>query len=93
MCHIVVTWVFLVSTINKYQSTPNSIALLHFGGLERLHTTHMVAMMQEVILFQSFCECTSNLVFGVDGEDLVKPLLHVFAKMMIANIYVLGPWA
>jgi hypothetical protein len=55
----------------------------------------MAAMMLEVILCQSFCECISNLVFGVDGEDLDKPLLHVFAKMMIANIYVyvLGPWA
>jgi hypothetical protein len=50
-------------------------------------------MTLEVILCQSFCECISNLVFGVDGEDLDKPLLHVFAKMMIAKIYVLGPWA
>jgi hypothetical protein len=39
------------------------------------------------------CECISNLVFGVDGEDLDKPLSHVFAKMMISNVYVLGPWA
>ena len=52
----------------------------------------MATMMLEVILCQCFCECVSNLVFGVDGEDLDKPLLHVFAKMMIANIYVLGPW-
>jgi hypothetical protein len=48
-------------------------------------------MMLEVILCQSFRECISNLVFGVDGEDLDKPILHVFAKMMIANNYVLGP--
>jgi hypothetical protein len=52
----------------------------------------MAAMTLEVILCQSFCECMSNLVFGVNGEDLDKPLSHVFAKMMIANIYVLGPW-
>ncbi len=52
----------------------------------------MAMMMLEVILCQSFCECASNLVFGVDGEDLDKPLLYVFAKVMIANIYVLGPW-
>jgi hypothetical protein len=52
----------------------------------------MATMMLEVILCQSFCECVSNLVFGVDGEDIDKPFLHVFAKMMIANIYVLGPW-
>ncbi len=49
--------------------------------------------MLEDILCQSFCECVSSLVFGVDGEDLDKLLLHVFAKMMIANIYVLGTWA
>jgi hypothetical protein len=53
----------------------------------------MAAMTLKVILCQSFRECISNLVFGVNGEDLDKPLLHVFAKMMIANIYVLGPWA
>jgi hypothetical protein len=52
----------------------------------------MATMTLEVILYQCFCECVSYLVFGVDGEDLDKPLLHVFAKMMIANIYVLGPW-
>jgi hypothetical protein len=93
MCHIVVTWVSQVSTLNKYQSTSNYITLPHFGGLERLRTTHMAAMTLEVILCQSFHECVSNLVFGVNGEDLDKPLLHVFAKMMIANIYLLGPWA
>jgi hypothetical protein len=53
----------------------------------------MVTMTLEVILCHSFCECISNLVFGVDGEDLDKPLPHVFVKVMIANIYVLGPWA
>jgi hypothetical protein len=68
------------------------MTLPHFGGLERLRTTHMVTMMLEVILCQCFCECISNLVFdGVDGEDLDEPLLHMFAKVMIANIYVLGP--
>ena len=92
MFHIVVTWVLLVSTLNKYQSTSNYITLPHFGGLERLHTAHMATMTLEVILCQCFCEWVSNLVFGVDGEDLVKPLLQVFAKMMITNIYVLGPW-
>jgi hypothetical protein len=53
----------------------------------------MAVMMLEAILCQSFCECISNLVFGVDGEDLVNLLLHVFAKVMIANMCVLGPWA
>jgi hypothetical protein len=52
----------------------------------------MATMTLEVIVCQSFHECINNLVFDVDGEHLGKPLLHVFAKMMIANIYVLGPW-
>jgi hypothetical protein len=92
MCHNVVTWIWYVSTLNKYQSTPNYITLRHFGGLERLHTAHVAAMMLEVILCQCLCECISNLVFGVNGEDLDKPLLHVSTNMIIANIYVLGPW-
>jgi hypothetical protein len=53
----------------------------------------MAGMTLEVILCQSLCECISNLVFGVDGEDLDKPLSQVCTKVMIANIYVLGPWA
>ncbi len=36
--------------------------------------------MLEVILCQSFCECVSNLVFGVIREDLDKTLLYVFTK-------------
>ena len=78
---------------NKYQSTSNYITLPHIGGLERLRTAHIVSMMLEVILCQSFCESTSNLVFGVNREDLDESLAHMFEKMMIANVYVLGPWA
>jgi hypothetical protein len=47
----------------------------------------------EVILYQSFCESISNLVFGVDGEDFDESHAHMYAKIMIANIYVLGPLA
>ncbi len=50
-------------------------------------------MKLEVILCQSFHESVSNLVFDVDREDLDESLAHMFVKMMIANIYVLGPWA
>jgi hypothetical protein len=50
-------------------------------------------MTLEVILCQSFCESISNLVFGVDREDLDESLAHMFAKMMTTNTYVLGPWA
>ncbi len=48
-------------------------------------------MTLELILCQSFCESVSNLVFGVNKEDLDEYLAHMFAKMMIANVYVLGP--
>ncbi len=41
---------------------------------------------------QRFRESISNLVFGVNREDLDESLVHMLAKMMIANIYVLGPW-
>jgi hypothetical protein len=51
-----------------------------------------MAAMLEVILCQSFCEFVSNLIFGVAEKDLNMPLLHVFTKVMIANVYVLGPW-
>ena len=88
-----VTWVWWVSTLNKYQSTPNYITLPHFGGLERLCTAHIMAETLEVILCQSFHESISNLVVGVNKEDLNESLAHMLAKMMITNIYVLGPWA
>ncbi len=68
------------------------ITLPHFGCLWRLLATHIAAMTLKVILCQSFYKCISNLVFRVNREFLDKPLSHMFAKMMIANIYVLGPW-
>ncbi len=68
------------------------VTLPHFGSLWRLLATHVVAMMLKVILCQSFRKCISNLFFHVNREYLDKPLSHMFAKMMIANIYVLGPW-
>ena len=50
-------------------------------------------MTLEVILCQSFSKCVSNLVLCVDSKDLDKSLTHMFVKMMVANIYVLGPWS
>jgi hypothetical protein len=60
--------------------------------LERLRTAHVAVMTLKVILCQSFHESISNLVFGVNRDDLDESLAHMFAKMMIANVYVLGPW-
>jgi hypothetical protein len=53
--------------------------------------THKAAMTLEVILCHSLGKCVSNLVFCVDREDFDKSLLYMFAKMMVANIYVFGP--
>ena len=49
-------------------------------------------MTLKVILCQRLSKYVSNLVFGVDREYLDKSLVHMLAKMMIANIDVLGPW-
>jgi hypothetical protein len=74
-----------------YQSTPNYVTLPHFGDLGRLHTA-IAVMTLEIILCQSFLESISNLLFGVNREDLDESLAHMLAKMMIANVCVLGPW-
>ncbi len=87
MCHNVVMRVWYVSNLNRYQSTPNYVTHPHFGSLERLCNAHIPTIMLEVILCQSFHESMSNLVFGVDREDLDESLAHMFAI-----IYVLGPW-
>jgi hypothetical protein len=50
-------------------------------------------MMLEVVLFQRFCECISNLIAGVNGKDPDKALPDVLAKMMVAYVNVLGPRA
>ncbi len=50
-------------------------------------------MMLKVVLCQRLGKYVSNLVFGVDREYLEQTLAHMLAKMMIANIDVLGPWA
>jgi hypothetical protein len=82
----------LVSKYPKYVPKYSKyVTLPHFSCLWRLLATHVAAMTLKVILCQSFRKCVSNLVFSVNREYLDKPLLHMFAKMMIANINVLGP--
>jgi hypothetical protein len=43
------------------------------------------------ILCQRFDESIGNLILGIDREDLDETLLHMFTKMMVAHIDVLGP--
>ena len=50
-------------------------------------------MTLKAVLCQRLGKYVSNLVFGADREYLGKTLAHMLAKMMIANIDVLGPWA
>jgi hypothetical protein len=50
-------------------------------------------MMLKIILCQRFGESISNLILGIDREDLEKSLLHMFTKMMVTQIDVLGPRA
>jgi hypothetical protein len=80
-----------VGMVDKYpKSVPkysNYVTLPHFGGLERLSTTHVAAMTLKVILCQNFYESVSN--FGMEREHLDESLAHMFAKMMITNFYVL----
>jgi hypothetical protein len=54
----------------------------------------VAAVTLEVILCQSFHECISNLVFGVDREDLDESLAHMFAKNDVSkHLCAFGPWA
>jgi hypothetical protein len=50
-------------------------------------------MTLKVMLCQGFGEGISNSVLGVHREDLDESLAHMFAKMMVAHINVLGPRA
>ena len=47
----------------------------------------------KIILCQRFGESISNLILGIDREDLDESLSHMFMKMMVTHIDVLGPRA
>ncbi len=50
-------------------------------------------MTLKIILCQRFGESISNLILGIDREDLDESLSHMFTKMMVTHIDVLGPRA
>ncbi len=58
----------------------------NFGG--GLLAARGVTVTLKVILCQRLGEYISNLVFCVDREYLDKSLAYMFAKVMIANIYM-----
>jgi hypothetical protein len=41
-------------------------------------------MILKIILCQGLGKSASNLTLGVNGQYFDKPLLHMFAKMMVA---------
>ena len=47
----------------------------------------------KIILCQKFGESISNLILGINREDLDETLSHMFSKMMVTHIDVLGPRA
>jgi hypothetical protein len=50
-------------------------------------------MTLKFIFSQSFRQSISDLVFGINREYLDESLAHMFAKVMVTNIDVLGSWA
>ena len=50
-------------------------------------------MMLNIILCQRFGESIGNLILGINRDDLDETLSHMFTKMMITHIDVLGPRA
>jgi hypothetical protein len=50
-------------------------------------------MTLKIILCQRFVESIGDLIIGIDREDLDETLLHMFMKMMVTRIDVLGPRA
>jgi hypothetical protein len=48
-------------------------------------------MTLKSFLCQRFGENISNLILGIDREDLDESLLNMFTKMMVTHIDVLGP--
>ena len=52
--------------------------------------THVVAMTLEVILRKSLGQDVCRLVFSANGEDLDQSISHVFAKVVVTHVDVLG---
>ncbi len=69
------------------------VTLPHFGSLWRSLAAHEATMTLKIILCQRFGESINNLILGINREDLDESLLHMFTKMMVTHIDVLGPRA
>jgi hypothetical protein len=58
--------------------------------LERLLATHELAVACEVILWKGLGKFISYLVLSIDWEDLDEPLSHMFMKVRVTDIDMLG---
>ena len=47
-------------------------------------------MTLEIVLRKSLGQNVSHLVFSANGEDLDQSILHVFAKVVVTHVAVLG---
>jgi hypothetical protein len=55
-----------------------------------LQATHVATVLLEVVLRKSLSYGAGNLMFGSYWEDHDKSISHMFAKMMVIYIDVLG---
>jgi hypothetical protein len=58
--------------------------------MERSLAAHEATMTLKITLCQRLGKRISNLILGVNGECFDKPLPHMFAKMMVAYLDMLG---
>ena len=52
--------------------------------------THVAAMTFEIVLRNSLGQDVCRLVFSANGEDLDQSISHVFAKVVVTHVDVLG---
>jgi len=52
--------------------------------------THVAVMTLEIVLRKSLGQDICHLVFSANWEDLDQSILHVFAKMVVTHVDVLG---
>ena len=57
-----------------------------------IHTNQHLVMLEQQVLLQLLSQHVCELVFGINSKNFDLSLLHIFAKVLTANIYVFGTW-
>ena len=52
--------------------------------------THVAVVMLEIVLRKSLGQDVCRLVFSANEEDLDQSILHVFAKVVVTHVHMLG---